>query len=808
VRSVPRWPYLLVCGLGLVIYLWAAAAQMRVSALPSDLQTETLSYPVTLQGWTVGSPDELDFLVQGIPAGSLVQITDAQGGLTESMLVRHFSFMHRVFTYMSGLILWLVGASFFATRTDRPETRYFFWATFAYGLAIMVGGVFHPASVGGPQIALPVLRICSLALVVTFFVHLSLQFPRTHRVLREWRFLVPGLYLLPTLIALWYSVTVLRYLGEPTTTHWSEIALPSILSQVLFVGYFLTGVCLFYQSGRRAERSRERQQVKWIFWGIGIGAAPFVFLWTLPRLFGLSPSVPLETTRFFAIACPLAFAIAIVRHQFLDIDVIIRRSLIYPVLAAALVFVYFLIGVWLAGLVRTRFPSASHALSLAAVAVSVILFGPTRRLIGWAVDRWLFKIRNTHERALVALRERLRENLYHQDVVNAVRTTARDVLLPKRSAVLCRYREGFYWSGDPEGRISSRALADFAEWFREDERPVAVVGSTAVAEVESERFPKRYQELGYQVAVPVTVSEECQGLVMLGHRETERRYLEQDLGFLADLVEQARLALERIGLMRQLAEEATARSQLDELNRLKSEFLSRVAHDFRTPLTSIRWSTQNLKDGVAGETNARQKEYLDAIDASASHLSRLVNDLLEVGRLEAGATEVRPERVDLADVVESSLVSLRPIAAAKGVEFEVRSSPLPPVALANADMMLAVMNNLVENAIRFTPERSAVEIDLSREDRWQRIAIRDYGPGIPEEDREVIFERFHQSLQSGAYSGQGFGIGLYVVKSFLDAMEGRVWAENHPEVGARFVCLVPAWSGDAEDHDEGERTDR
>ena len=274
------------------------------------------------------------------------------------------------------------------------------------------------------------------------------------------------------------------------------------------------------------------------------------------------------------------------------------------------------------------------------------------------------------------------------------------------------------------------------------------------------------------------------------------------------MVAHAHPTLERLGLVQQVAEEAFARFQLDELNRMKSEFLSRVAHDLRTPLTSIHWSSQNLIDGVAGETNPDQREYLQAIQASANHLSRLVNNLLEISRLESGKAELEPEPVALDEIVGSSLVSLRPIAGAKGVKFQLEFTDEPHRARATQDMALEVVNNLIENAIKFAPEESNIEIELSKEGDWQRLAIRDHGPGIPEEDREAIFERFRQSRQTSATSSEGFGLGLYVVKSFLEAVQGKVWAENHPEGGARFVCLMPTWSTAVETSNEGERTDR
>lgn len=803
--SRTQWIYYVICALGLALYLWAADAQMRTAALPGDFPIDTVSYPAQIFGTTAGSPAELAFLVQGLGVGRRVQITQSDGSSLDTVLVRQFSFSHRFSTYLSGLLLWAVGIIFFAPRAQQPAIRDFFWASFFYGVAIMTGGVFHPPDLKASSVLLPILRIFSIPLVMSFFVCLSLEFPHQHRVFREKK-MVAGLFALPAAVALLYALVLVRYLRQPGPELWADIAIPAQLSRLVLVGYFITGGVLFYMSGSRAQRSRERAQVKWILWGIGIGAAPFVFLWTLPQMLGLGPLIKLEHTRIFAIACPLSFAVAVVRYQFLNIDVIIRRSLIYAGLAGVMVFIYTLISAWIGEIIQARFPQISRTVSIASIVVPVILFNPTRKVVGRFVDRTFFKIRGTYEKGIRLLQARLQDTVGHEDVVDVLHASLRENLHPKRSAVILRYQDQTFRSEEPEVHIPEAVFTKFM-WLLESERPVATPWSTSMAELESESFPKEYRDRGYLLAMSLTAADECRGVLLLGEKESERRYLEEDVDFLTRAVALVRPALERINLVQRVAEETMARRQLDELNRLKNEFLSRVAHDLRTPLTSIRWSSQNLIDGVAGETSHNQQEYLYAIQTSANHLTRLVNNLLEISKLESGDAEITLEPIELDEIVDSALVCLRPIAGAKNVEFRRSFGAGSHRAMANQGMMLEVVNNLIENAIKFSPHGSEVEIELSRYEAWNRLAVRDQGPGIPETDREVIFERFRQGKGSSGTEQEGFGLGLYVVKSFVEAVNGKVWAENHPEGGAKFVCLMPAYSSTTGSVDEGERTD-
>jgi signal transduction histidine kinase len=796
--SRTQWIYYVICALGLSIYLWAGAVQMRTSALPDDVAIEGLSYPVRVGGRTAGSPKELAFLVQGLGVGRQIDIVQSDGRRITTQLVGQFSIIHRVSTYLSGFCFWAVCLVFFAPRTDRPANRDFFWASFFYGLAVMVGGVFHPVQPYGEEILLPVLRIFAIALVMAFFVLLSLEFPQEHRWFRDPPFAVRTLFAVPIAVALWYSLALVNYLLQPSPERYAGLAFPAQFSRLVFVAYFVAGGALFYRSGSRADRSREKAQAKWILWGIGFGAVPFVFLFTLPQIFGLESLIPLEYTRLFSIACPLSFAVAVVRYQFLDIDVIIRRSLIYFCLAGVMVFVYILIGVWIGGRIQSRVPEVSRAISIVSVIIPVILFNPTHRWIGRFVDRTFFKIRDTYNKAIANLQDLLQETLGNQQIVRVLHASLRDNLRPKQSAVLLRFQDQTYRAVDQPG--NEQLSVRLAELPVASSGIIAKRSSTSVPELETENFPERYRELGYLLAVPMSIADECEGLVLLGEKESERRYVEQDLDFILGAVSKVRPVLERIVLVQRVAEEALARRQLAELNRLKSDFLSSVAHDIRTPLTSIQWSSQNLMDGVAGETNHNQRSYLQAIQASTSHLSRLVNNLLEISRLEVGGTEISLEPVDVEEVANSVLLSLKPIADAKRVVFQMRSKSLAQRARANHGMTLEVVNNLIDNAIKFSPVGSEIDIELTQHEEWCKLAVRDRGPGIHESDREVIFERFRQGRHDSTGSQQGFGLGLFVVKSFVEAVDGKVWAENHPDGGARFVCLLPAWPSQGEVH--------
>jgi signal transduction histidine kinase len=789
-----RWVFYAICIAGLAIYAWAANIQFDVAVVSPDAPTREISYPVRIDDAVADDSHQLNFIVERYAPGTTIRGIDDADRVHDLLSVKRFSIAHRLITVICGLFFWLVSFLVFAPRTGREVVRDFFWASFLYGLAIMVGLIFFPAEPRALNSIHPLLRIFSTALIPPFFVRLGLRFPRERPILARVRYLTPLLFGVPLVVAAWQSIVHLQYFGNPDPAHWSRLSLPGTLADILLVAYFVSGFLLFLQSMLRAELSREKNQAKWILYGVAIGTTPFVILWTVPRLFGMEPWIPFEYARLLTIASPTAFAISVVWYQFMDIDVVIRRSIIYAGLAGVMVFVYWLIGVRLGGVIESAIPRTSEYIAIASVVVPVILFNPTRKMIGRWVDRTFFKIHQDYQQALNALRVRLQDASSHGQVADALLRSLGENLRPKRAAVMVGYQDRLELAGEIEDDLKERAFADYGHWAGPPARLVASPRSTSLSELETPGFPTRFHDAGFLLAQTLPVKEDCNGLILLSQKESERRYVEEDLEFLSTAAAEAARVLDRLCLVQERAEEAMERNRLGEMDRLKNEFLSQVAHDLRTPITSIRWSSRNLIDGLAGEPTREQRDYLDAIDASASHLSRLVNNLLEISRLESGRAHFDLELVDLEGVIESSVTSLLPQARSRQIEFRVETRPGIVPVRANEEKMIEVVNNLLENAVKFAPQQSNIEISIGPEDERQKFVVRDHGPGIPAEEIEAIFERFKQGTVESGSTQEGFGLGLFVVKSFIELMNGQVWAENHPEGGAQFICLLPNWS--------------
>ena len=245
---------------------------------------------------------------------------------------------------------------------------------------------------------------------------------------------------------------------------------------------------------------------------------------------------------------------------------------------------------------------------------------------------------------------------------------------------------------------------------------------------------------------------------------------------------------------RKKAEEAmrAAREAADLANRAKSEFLANMSHELRTPLNAVLGLSEGLLDQVRGPLNERQQASLRTIEASGRHLLDLINDMLDLARIEAGRLDLSPECVRVGDVCEASLSMVRSRAAAKDVRLELE---LPdPAASLTADprRLKQILVNLLSNAVKFTPEGGRVTLAATAEDgRGYRFTVTDTGVGISPEDAERLFQPFVQLDAGLDRRHEGTGLGLALVRRLAEAHGGGVDVESEPGQGSRFCVTLP-----------------
>jgi signal transduction histidine kinase len=282
------------------------------------------------------------------------------------------------------------------------------------------------------------------------------------------------------------------------------------------------------------------------------------------------------------------------------------------------------------------------------------------------------------------------------------------------------------------------------------------------------------------------VAAEAIGSGAYGERiELDRR---DELGALGGSLNRMAASLEDLieGLERKVAERTR---ELEVASKHKSEFLANMSHELRTPLNAIVGFSQVLKQRLFGEVNEKQEEYLDDILSSADHLLDLINDILDLSKVEAGQIELERASFSLREALERGLVMVKERALKDGVALNL-SVDGADVVEADERRIRQVIFNLLSNAVKFTPEGGRINVSAARSDGEVRVAIADTGPGVAPEDRERIFEEFEQTAV-GAEQREGTGLGLALSKKLIELHGGRMWVESEVGKGSTFTFTLP-----------------
>jgi signal transduction histidine kinase/DNA-binding response OmpR family regulator len=230
--------------------------------------------------------------------------------------------------------------------------------------------------------------------------------------------------------------------------------------------------------------------------------------------------------------------------------------------------------------------------------------------------------------------------------------------------------------------------------------------------------------------------------------------------------------------------------EVERANRLKSEFLASMSHELRTPLHTIIGFSELLREEMEGSLNDKQKRFLGHIHQDALHLLELINDILDLSKIEAGRLELRHEEFDAAQALEEVLSSIRPLAVNKSLHVESR---VPEGVRLYADRVRykEILYNLLSNAVKFTPNGGRIWVDGVCDPRFCQISVHDTGIGLPPEEHETIFNKFYQAAATTKGVREGTGLGLAITKRLIEQHGGRIWIESEVGKGSTFSFTLP-----------------
>jgi signal transduction histidine kinase len=255
---------------------------------------------------------------------------------------------------------------------------------------------------------------------------------------------------------------------------------------------------------------------------------------------------------------------------------------------------------------------------------------------------------------------------------------------------------------------------------------------------------------------------------------------------------QSALAIQNARLFREIADKS---AQLEAASRHKSEFLANMSHELRTPLNAIIGFSEVLAEGMFGEINEKQTEYLQDILESGRHLLSLINDILDLSKIEAGRMELERSDFHLPSAIENALILVRERASRHGIRLGSTIDERLGVISGDERKVKQVLLNLLSNALKFTPEGGRIDVGAGLSSDVAEVSVTDTGVGIAPEDQEAVFEEFRQ-VGGAEKKAEGTGLGLALSRKFIELHGGRIWVKSELGTGSTFTFTLPVRRGE------------
>jgi signal transduction histidine kinase len=290
------------------------------------------------------------------------------------------------------------------------------------------------------------------------------------------------------------------------------------------------------------------------------------------------------------------------------------------------------------------------------------------------------------------------------------------------------------------------------------------------------------------LAIPMLREDQLIGGLTV-NRKTPGAFAPEVIELLQTFATQSALAIQNARLFREIADKSR---QLEAASRHKSEFLANMSHELRTPLNAILGFSEVLAERMFGEVNEKQAEYLQDILSSGRHLLSLINDILDLSKVEAGRVELELGRFHLPTALDNALTLVRERATRHGITLTQSVDAGVSDIVADERKVKQILLNLLSNAVKFTPEGGRVGVTVTAADGVITIAVSDTGIGIAPEDQAAIFEEFRQVGREDARKQEGTGLGLTLAKKFVELHGGRIWVQSQVGQGSTFSFTLPA----------------
>ncbi len=574
-----------------------------------------------------------------------------------------------------------------------------------------------------------------------------------------------------------------------------------LLYFLYITGFFFFGYYRLFRKYLLTLSRLEKAQIIYLVVGYLIASnLAFITNLTLPWLGYFELNWIGQIFTFFIVAFT---AYAIIVHRLLDIRLITRK---YIVFAAS--FITILLPSWFVQyFLKQLFTLNSIIVDVLVLGFAASFFPSLKSFYYDFANKYLFSSLYDSKKVIRSLSDKLRSTIEIRAIYQSISDTLVAAFHSKQVTVRIFDEEkrgfcsAYATSGAPKD--FHQVGKDFIAYFVKNNAPCQT--ADLVNAFPRDAFLKKLSMDGVEVIAPLTIKDKIVGAILLAQKETREAYNEEDMQVLNVVGAQAAIAIENALLyeetlafnetLKKKIDAATKKLQLQneelqKLDKLKSEFISVISHQLRTPLTASRWALESLAKGQKGKLTVQEKETVTDLQSTNNRLIKQVNELLNVSRIEEGRIRIDPQPLDLVPIIKSIVHEFMPIAEKMKLTVVEKYAKLPPINL-DEGVITKALHNFISNGIKYNTPGKKLEVTLKKDGANALLIVKDQGIGIPEAEQKNIFQRFYRASNASTSETEGTGLGMYIAKSAIEISGGKVWFESAPGKGTTFYVSLP-----------------
>lgn len=757
-------------------------------ALPEAIDTEK-AHLLQIDDQAIEHQREIEYVLIRKDIGDWATFRLEKNGKIETVRAQFISFYSRVpfplLYFFIGIVSYSIGFIVFILKREDPKARILYWLALAFSFLLIVSGGTYCLREDWLSYLPGTLFFVFYPLAPAILLHFSLAFSSQRRWWKEILVYAPALAFSSAFVLL-VLLSTLRKSIETFRVYLSIF----YIFRVYLIALLLLAILHLILVYKKTLLDENKAQIKWVFLGLFLGLCPFIFAYQIPRILGINPLLTEDMSSVFFIIIPLGFALSIFKFKLIDVELVINRSLVYSLLTIFTVSVYLFTVQFFQGLFSRLFVSRESAVSLGGALLAAAAFHPARRKIQNFVDKAFFRQSSDYRKAIRSFNERAQDIINPEELVDLFLDKVKSTIPVTRQALfICSTKPGERMAlstRDSEGKDDLREFFDFSRdktWARR--------GATQTEENIDFSATQLLADKRIDLVLPFPFSStSLAGFLALGRKKSGERFSRDDIDLLLTLAGELTLNLEKIKLCEEIFYERASKEKLDELNRLKTEFISTFSHELRTPMSSIQGLTEILLRGKIKD-KTKQKELLAVIASESGRLSRLIHNILDFGKIEQQVKTFSFQKTDVIPLIEEVMRIFYHELETQGFVFRLNLPEEPVFLSLDRDSVKQVLINLIDNAINYSSVNKEVEVAILDRPKEVEIRVQDKGIGVCLEDQEKIFDKFYRASEGAKINLKGVGLGLKIVKHVMTAHQGEIRVESQVGRGSTFRLIFP-----------------